>query len=72
MNSRYMTPEHLQHLMTTLSYTEVKSRWKEGGKMAYWLFQKAESDNKSDSEFAPYRKKTVVRSGNRNNFSILL
>ena len=40
--------------------------------MAYWLFQKAESDNKSDSEFAPYRKKTVVRSGNRNNFSILL
>ncbi|KAI0085453.1 nucleolus protein [Irpex rosettiformis] len=73
LNSRYVTPEHLQGLMTTLSYTEVKKRWKEGGKMAYWLYQKTESDkDKPDSEFAPYRKKAVVRSGNRNNFSILL
>ncbi|KAI0683634.1 putative methyltransferase-domain-containing protein [Cytidiella melzeri] len=72
MNSRYVTPEYLHGLMTTLCYTEVKTRWKDGGKMAYWLYRKAEHVFKPDSEFAPYTKKTVIRQGNRNNFSILL
>ncbi len=41
--------------------------------MAYWLYRKVEPVGATpESEFAPYMKKTVVRSGNRNNFSILL
>ncbi|KAI0340654.1 nucleolus protein [Trametopsis cervina] len=72
MNSRYVTPEHLQGLMQTLSYTEVKSRWKAGGKMAYWLYQKGQPDAKASHDLTPYMKKTVLRQGNRNNFSILI
>lgn len=72
MNSRYITPEHLQGLMQALAYTEVKQRWKKGGKMAYWLYRKCEPDLKFDDELTPYTKKTVVKLGNRNNFSILL
>jgi 25S rRNA (adenine2142-N1)-methyltransferase len=72
MNSRYVTPEYLQGLMKTLSYTEVKKRWKSGGKMAYWLYQKSGVDIQPESELALYQKKEVIRQGNRNNFSILL
>lgn len=72
MNSRYTTPDHLQGLMKALSYTEVKSRWKNGGKMAYWLFQKHEPGPGPSLSAEVYKKKTVLRKGNRNNFSILL
>jgi len=72
MNSRYVTPEYVQGLMKALSYTEVKSRWKNGGKMAYWLYQKREPDGNVAVDITPYEKKIVLRQGNRNNFSILL
>lgn len=65
-----MTPEHLTGLMTALSFVQVKSRWKDGGKMAYWLFQKTTANASTD--LMPYQKKVVLRTGNRNNFSILL
>ena len=72
MNSRYMTAEHLTNLMATISFTQLKSRWKDGGKMAYWLFQKS-SPPKAKLNVTPFRKKTVLRTGgNRNNFCILL
>lgn len=60
--------------MKTLSYAEVKSRWKDGGKMAYWLYRKAEPDpgSSSSTSTTPYQKKKVLRKGNRNNFCVLL
>lgn len=65
-----MTPEHLIGLMAALSFVQVKSRWKDGGKMAYWLFQRTTANENTD--LMPYQKKVVLRTGNRNNFSILL
>ncbi|EJD02126.1 uncharacterized protein FOMMEDRAFT_109308 [Fomitiporia mediterranea MF3/22] len=52
-NSRYLTSEHLAHLMEYIGFTKVKERWKaEGGKMAYWLFKKKKfsSEGRPSSE----------------------
>lgn len=57
--------------MRVLSFKPIKKRWREGGKMAYWLFQKAEPV--AELDHTPYHKKVVLRAGNdRNNFCILL
>ena len=69
MNSRYTTPEHLTSLMGAIGFEKIRERWKQGGKMAYWLFRKAESASTDGWKFS---KKTVLRQGNRNNFVILL
>lgn len=55
--------------MKVVGFTEVKERWRQGGKMVYWLFRKLEPDIR---ELDRFRKKTVLLEGNRNNFSILL
>lgn len=61
----------MEGLMKALAFKQVKTRWKEGGKMAYWLFQKAAPETQVDDD--PYCRKIVLRTGNdRNNFSILL
>ncbi|KXN90493.1 25S rRNA adenine-N(1) methyltransferase [Leucoagaricus sp. SymC.cos] len=69
-NSRYMSFEHLNRLMGALGFLELKRRWKEGGKMAYWLYQKQRKPQTQD--FEPFTKKIILRNGNRNNFNILL
>ncbi|KAI6151031.1 nucleolus protein [Pisolithus tinctorius] len=70
-NSRYLTFEHLSSLMTTIGFCEVEKKWKQGGKMAYWLYRKVERDTCSD--FSPFRKRSACRQGSsRNNFVILL
>ncbi|KIP04776.1 hypothetical protein PHLGIDRAFT_129275 [Phlebiopsis gigantea 11061_1 CR5-6] len=71
MNSRYCTAEHLEGLMANIFFKQVKSRWRIGGKMAYWLFQKTSPPPASDC--SAFERKNVLRTGNdRNNFSILL
>jgi len=70
MNSPYLTPEHFGALMQSLSYEMMKSRWKDGGKMAYWLFKRL--DQPPASKPSAFQKKTILRQGNRNNFAILL
>ncbi|CDO69025.1 hypothetical protein BN946_scf184834.g32 [Trametes cinnabarina] len=73
MNSRYLTPEHFQGLMAAVGFEQVYSRWRAGGKMAYWLFRKALPRASSTHEDSlPYVKKIVFRQGNRNNFVVLL
>ncbi|EGN96162.1 hypothetical protein SERLA73DRAFT_185759, partial [Serpula lacrymans var. lacrymans S7.3] len=68
-NSRYLTPDALQTLMTAIGFVQVKERWKKGGKMAYWLYTKGVRDEVAVDQF---RKKEVCRQGNRNNFAIIL
>ncbi|KAF7983059.1 hypothetical protein HWV62_23955 [Athelia sp. TMB] len=68
-NSRYLTFPRLREIMAAIGFVEVKQRWKKGGKMAYWLYQKGPVAGRDDAE---YTKKTVLRQGNRNNFTILL
>jgi len=69
LNSRYLTADHLDGLLQTIGLSIMKSRWKEGGKMAYWLFRKT-SEHSADN--TKYAKKMVLRSGKRNNFAVLL
>lgn len=80
-NSRYLTFEHLTQLLRYLGFEQVKERWKEGGKMAYWLFRKVASQEddhtiKSTSitgvDGRRFGKKVALREGKRNNFCILL
>ncbi|KAG5718665.1 UPF0657 nucleolar protein [Termitomyces sp. T112] len=68
-NSRYLDLRNLESLLAAIGFTKVKEKWKEGRKMAYWLFQKAEPSGLSPEIFG---KKSVLRQGNRNNFCILL
>lgn len=65
-----MSFEHLARLMETLGFAELRCRWREGGKMAYWLYQKQRESRLQD--FRGFAKKVVLRQGNRNNFAILL
>jgi len=60
--------------MSLISFEQVHNRWKEGGKMAYWLFKKSSLASHSKFEnMNIYHKKIELRKGgNRNNFSILL
>ncbi|KAI0646810.1 putative methyltransferase-domain-containing protein [Trametes meyenii] len=72
-NSRYFTPEYFQGLMVTVGFEQIYTRWKEGGKMAYWLFRKTSSPPSSTyQDHLLYQKKTIFRQGNRNNFVVLL
>src|SRR5438128_2098737 len=61
-NSRYLTFELLQSLMATIGFVETHKKWKQGGKMAYWLYRKVEKDTCSD--FGPFRRRTTCRLGN--------
>jgi len=72
LNSRYLTFEHLNAIMTAIGFVELKEQWKTGGKMSYWLYQKAASDLEGSVVAPSLQKKTVLRTGNRNNFSIIL
>lgn len=73
MNSRYTTVEHYEGLMGALGFEKLQSRWKDGGKMAYWLFRRLErSTSTTYRDHVLYEKKTVFRMGDRNNFVILL
>ncbi|KAF8894424.1 putative methyltransferase-domain-containing protein [Infundibulicybe gibba] len=69
LNSRYLTIEHLRALMSAAGFEQIKERWRQGGKMIYWLYQKRDLSGAPSQSFG---KKSVLKQGNRNNFSILL
>ncbi|TFK55020.1 hypothetical protein OE88DRAFT_1779248 [Heliocybe sulcata] len=68
-NSRYLTSDHLKALMSAIGFDELKARWKDGGKMAYWLYRKG---TPSKDHLWHFRRKEVLLQGKRNNFAILL
>ncbi|KAH9030691.1 putative methyltransferase-domain-containing protein [Lactarius pseudohatsudake] len=69
-NSRYTTMEHMKELMDTIGFHQLEERWRPGGKMAYWLYQKKTPQEGCHGE--RFSKKKVLRQGNRNNFHILV
>ncbi|KAH9079230.1 nucleolus protein [Lactarius deliciosus] len=69
-NSRYTTMEHMKELMDTIGFHQLEERWRLGGKMAYWLYQKKTPQEGCHGE--RFSKKKVLRQGNRNNFHILV
>ncbi|TCD61126.1 hypothetical protein EIP91_009006 [Steccherinum ochraceum] len=72
LNSRYLTEDSFHELMEALSFKRLQSRWKNGGKMAYWLYQKTNWAVEGRGIDPKFQSKTVLRQGDRNNFSILL
>lgn len=68
-NSRYLDFDRLRDIMRAVGFVEVKQRWKETGKMAYWLYTKEHPAPATQDAFT---KKSVLRQGNRNNFCVLL
>ncbi|KAJ3737365.1 nucleolus protein [Lentinula guzmanii] len=73
-NSRYLNFDLFIELMEFLGFTELQRHWREGGKMIYILFIKkngaAPPRKKLNAVPEKFTKKTVLRQGNRNNFSI--
>jgi 25S rRNA (adenine2142-N1)-methyltransferase len=68
-NSRYLSNELLVDLMRTVGFELVQERWKEGGKVGYWLWAWRESSPHGKL----FSKKQVVHEGSkRNNFAIVL
>lgn len=73
MNSRYLTEGRFHELMEFLSFKRLNARWKEGGKMVYWLYQKTSRTTRGRGDVGTsFDTKIVLRTGNRNNFTILL
>ncbi|KAG8835549.1 hypothetical protein FRC18_000318 [Serendipita sp. 400] len=88
LNSRYLTHSHWISLLECVGFVSVKERWKPGGKVGYWLFQKRGKnddcrDNYAISEYIcgngpaltseGFTKKSEMNPGAiRNNFCILL
>jgi 25S rRNA (adenine2142-N1)-methyltransferase len=68
-NSRYMTIEHMNEIMNAIGFQRLEERWKPGGKMMYWLYQKKTPQKGC---FGERFSKKVLRQGNRNNFHILV
>ncbi|KAK0240479.1 nucleolus protein [Armillaria nabsnona] len=68
-NSRYLDFDRLRDIMRAVGFVEVKQRWKETGKMAYWLYTREHPVPATQDAFT---KKSVLRQGNRNNFCVLL
>jgi 25S rRNA (adenine2142-N1)-methyltransferase len=67
-NSRYISISSMQALMAIIGFELVADRWKEGGKVGYWLWAWREP-----GEGDGWRKRVVETDGpKRNNFSILL
>ena len=57
--------------MEVIGFAQIRSRWREGGKMAYWLYRKQDGKLAASTDF-DFQRKVVVRTGHRNNFAILL
>ena len=69
-NSRYTTRESLRDLMQVVGFEQVEARFKEGGKVGYWLYRWSEANSADRSQCG---KKRILADGKkRNNFAIIL
>ena len=69
-NSRYLSIESLKGIMRCVGFELVQERWKEGGKVGYWLWSWASPDHSDQSR---WKRKTLEKDGpKRNNFAIVL
>jgi 25S rRNA (adenine2142-N1)-methyltransferase len=58
--------------MAWIGFLLVKERWKERGRVGYWLFKRDESTI-SPQRLSTFSKKAVLKEGaTRNNFCILI
>lgn len=69
-NSRYLTFDHFYGLMRAIGFSLLKERWRQGGKVVYWLFKKAQTPIPYNPKWST--KKVLQEGSNRNNFAIML
>lgn len=67
-----MTLEHMGELMDTIGFSQLEERWKPGGKMIYWLYEKQSPPEKKRAGERFGRKKVLRLGRNRNNFHVVL
>jgi 25S rRNA (adenine2142-N1)-methyltransferase len=67
-----MTLEHMQELMNAIGFSQLEGRWKPGGKMIYWLYQKQALPPEGSSGEQFGRKEVLRQGGHRNNFHVIL
>jgi len=70
-NSRYLDGDFLEGLMRAVGFTLIRQRWKEGGKVGYWLW--AWQSDSGRSRASDWQKKQLLQDGpKRNNFAVVL
>jgi 25S rRNA (adenine2142-N1)-methyltransferase len=68
-----MTLEHMRELMNAIGFSQLEERWKPGGKMIYWLYEKQSPPPEKRRAVEHFSRKKVLRLGrSRNNFHIIL
>lgn len=74
LNSRYLTLDHFKQLCECVGLRCVEEKWKEGGKMVYFLFERTpEATPTGLGDAAAFaRKRVLVEGPSRNNYSVLL
>ena len=74
LNSRFLTPSHLQGLMLSLGYSQIRSRWKGEKGVAYWLYERVAPvpGDGGEGEGGWGKKRVLVGKGGCNNFAIAL
>lgn len=71
INSRYLSVTHLQEIMAVVGFELVKERWKNGGKVGYWLW--AWREPRMGKVRKRFERKQVLEDGpKKNNFCITL
>lgn len=66
-----MTETSFNELVTAIGFRMVKQHWREGGKVAYWLFQWAPTP--APETLKRWSSKKLINDGpGRNNFSIVV
>lgn len=74
INSRYLTIESMEAIMSHIGFTKIEERWKSGGKVYYSLWAWKDVDAaKTDTDIIRWQKKVEINPGpKRNNFAALL
>lgn len=71
-NSRYLTEAHFSALVACAGFDEVEKKSRRGGKLTYSLLRKSSRRVEGQKIDEKFTKKSVLLTGNRNNFCILL
>jgi 25S rRNA (adenine2142-N1)-methyltransferase len=58
--------------MDAIGFSQLEERWKPGGKMIYWLYQRRPEQPAECRVGERFNRKKVLREGERNNFCVLL
>ncbi|WVR09176.1 hypothetical protein IAU60_006238 [Kwoniella sp. DSM 27419] len=72
-NSRYLSVKSFAELMTTIGFRLEKEKWRQGGKVGYWLWSWQIPPQQSETARTRWGRKVIETDGpKRNNFAVIL